>query len=75
MKRIHYPSTKKKVRSFLGMVGYYRAFIPDFAGIAQSLFATLKDGQPEPFEVSQDIQNSVDIFKRLAFSESNLATS
>ena len=47
------------------MVGYYRAFIPDFAGIAQPLFATLKDGQPESFEVSQDIKNSVDIFKDL----------
>ena len=62
---LHYPDTKKKIRSFLGMVGYYRAFIPDFAGIAQPLFATLKDGQPESFEVSQDIKNSVDIFKDL----------
>ena len=62
---LHYPDIKKKIRSFLGMVGYYRAFIPDFAGIAQPLFATLKDGQPESFEVSQDIKNSVDIFKDL----------
>jgi hypothetical protein len=28
----------KDVRSFLGMVGYYRSFIPDFAGVAAPLF-------------------------------------
>ena len=60
---LQYPDTKKKVRSFLGMVGYYRAFIPDFAGIAQSLFATLKDGQPETFEVSQDIKIQLTFLK------------
>ena len=45
------------------MVGYYRAFIPDFAGIAKPLFLTLKDSQPETFEVNQDIQQAVDKFK------------
>jgi hypothetical protein len=37
IKKIGYPKTKKDVRSFLGMVGYYRSFIPDFAGIATPL--------------------------------------
>ena len=41
IKKIGYPKTKKDVRSFLGMVGYYRSFIPDFAGIATPLFNTL----------------------------------
>ena len=45
------------------MVGYYRAFIPDFAGIAEPLFLTLKDSQPETFEVNQGIQQAVDQFK------------
>ena len=62
---VQYPNSKNKVRSFLAMVEYYRAFIPGFAGIAQSLFATLKDGQPESFEVSQDIKNSVDCFNEV----------
>ncbi|XP_078241708.1 uncharacterized protein LOC144586777 [Pogona vitticeps] len=31
------PSTKKKVKSFLGLVGYYRKFIPRFSEIAAPL--------------------------------------
>ena len=31
------PTTKKELRSFLGLVGYYRAFVPNFAAIAVSL--------------------------------------
>ncbi len=31
------PRTKKEVRSFLGLVGWYRRFIPDFANIATPL--------------------------------------
>ena len=29
------PTTKKETRSFLGPVGYYRSFIPNFAEIAK----------------------------------------
>ncbi|KAL5018852.1 hypothetical protein ScPMuIL_004574 [Solemya velum] len=32
------PTSKKRVRSFLGMIGFYRKFIPNFAGTAASLF-------------------------------------
>ena len=28
------PTTKKEIRSFLGLVGYYKPFIPNFAAIA-----------------------------------------
>ncbi len=31
------PRTKKEVRSFLGLVGWYRRFVPDFANIATPL--------------------------------------
>ena len=31
------PTTKKEIRSFLGLVGYYQPFIPNFAAIAAPL--------------------------------------
>ena len=60
-----YPNTKTKVQSFLGMAGYYRSFIPDFAGIADPLFQVLKDSCPESFEPSQEIKDAVDSFKSI----------
>lgn len=40
------PVTKKQVRSFLGLVGFYRKFIPNFACIAVPLTDLTKKGQP-----------------------------
>ena len=31
------PTDKKKIQSFLGMVGYYRRFCPNFASVAYPL--------------------------------------
>ena len=47
------------------MAGYYRSFIPDFAGIADPLFQVLKDTCPESFEPSQEIKDAVDSFKSI----------
>lgn len=42
------PQTKKAVRSFLGLVGWYRKFIPDFASRAAPLTdLTRKDANPK----------------------------
>ena len=40
------PTTKKDVRSFLGLAGYYRKFIPNFAEIAVPLTDLTKKGKP-----------------------------
>ena len=37
MKDFPTPKTEKEVRSFLGLAGYYRKFIPNFASIAAVL--------------------------------------
>ena len=40
------PLTKTQVRSFLGLTGYYREFVPNYAAIASPLSDLTKKGQP-----------------------------
>ena len=40
------PRTKKGVRSFLGLSGYYRKFIPDYASVATPLTDLTRKNQP-----------------------------
>ena len=40
------PTTKKELHSFLGLVGYYRAFVPNLAAIAVSLTDLTKKYSP-----------------------------
>ncbi|XP_076031117.1 uncharacterized protein LOC143019364 [Oratosquilla oratoria] len=40
------PTTKKQVRAFVNLVGYYRQFIPEFAAVALPLHNLLKKSAP-----------------------------
>ena len=40
------PTTKKEIRSFLGLVCYYQPFIPNFAAIAAPMSDLTRKGQP-----------------------------
>jgi len=40
------PTTKKQVCSVMGLAGYYRDFIPNFAAVAASLSDLTRKGQP-----------------------------
>ena len=44
------PETKKQVRSFLGLTGFYREYIPNYAAIAVPLTDLTKKGQPNRVE-------------------------
>ncbi len=44
------PKTKKQLRSFLGLVGYYRQYIPNFAAVAVPLTEKTKKGEPNVLE-------------------------
>ena len=46
MREARRPTTKKEVRSFLGLAGYYQDFIPNFAAIAAPLSDLTRKGQP-----------------------------
>lgn len=39
------PTTPKEIKQFLGLVGYYRKFIPDFAHVTKPLTQCLKKGK------------------------------
>ena len=47
------PKTKKEVRSFFGLVGYYHDFIPNFAAVAAPLSDLTKKGQPNHVKWSE----------------------
>ena len=61
------PYTPKEVKQFLGLVGYYRKFIPHYADIARPLHAlTRKD---TAFEWSDICQRSFDLLKAMVSEE------
>ncbi|CAC5383267.1 unnamed protein product [Mytilus coruscus] len=46
IKNDYRPTTKKQVRSFIGMAEFYKKFVPDFSDIASPLTDLTKNGQP-----------------------------
>ena len=54
MKNLETPTTKKQLRSFLGLAGYYRKFIPHYAEKAKPLTDLTKGRSPNKLPWSQD---------------------
>lgn len=60
--RYQYPRTVKQVRSFMGAVGWYRRFIPDFATISAPIFDTLKKSLV--FQFHAEAESAFDYLKK-----------
>ena len=61
------PKTPKEVRQFLGLVGYYRKFVPKFADIARPLTNLTK--QDVKFEWTDKCQKTFQLLKDMLLKE------
>ena len=61
VKKMPAPTTLKEIKQFLGLVGYYRKFIPRFADIARPMTNLTK--QDVPFEWTLQCQASFEMLK------------
>lgn len=59
------PRTKKDVRAFIGLAGYYRKFIPNFAAIVAPLTDATRKGSPNVVQWGAEQQGAFDILKGL----------
>ena len=62
-----HPKSPTDVKSFLGLVGYYRKFIPKFSGIAKPLNELLK--KDVPFHWSENQEKAFNELKEILISE------
>ena len=63
------PTTKKQVRSFLGLVAYYRDHIPAFAEISAPLTDLLKKGKAEHIQWSEAQERAYSLLKEYLLQE------
>ena len=63
VKKMPAPTTPKEIKQFLGLVGYYRKFIPRFADIARPMTNLTK--QDVPFEWTLQCQASFEMLRML----------
>ena len=57
------PRTKKQLRSFLGLIGYYRKFVQNFAGKAEPLTDLTRKGRPNILVWEEKHQKAFDELK------------
>ncbi|XP_064470233.1 uncharacterized protein LOC135384984 [Ornithodoros turicata] len=58
------PATKRQIRSFLGLAGYYREFIPGYAAIAKPLTDATKKGASNNVSWTEDIERAFEALKK-----------
>eukprot|EP00731_Ephydatia_muelleri_P026771 Em0018g871a len=68
------PDTKTAVRAFLGLAGYYRRFIPDFASVAAPLTDLTKKSVPNSGVWNEGCQRAFETLKKALISEPVLSS-
>ena len=68
------PKTKKDVRAFLGLAGYYRRFIPNFSTLSADLSDLTKKEMPNKVVWSEDCERSFNQLKEEVASRPASAT-
>nr|KAG5697203.1 hypothetical protein BaRGS_028939 [Batillaria attramentaria] len=58
------PRTKKELRSFLGLAGFYRKFVPRYAELALPLTDRTKKNQPERVDWGETCQQAFDAIRK-----------
>ena len=57
------PTTKKQIRAFLGLAGYYRRFVPQFADKAAALSDCTKKDHPDKIQWTAQLDSSFQALK------------
>eukprot|EP00112_Aurelia_sp_Birch-Aquarium-sp1_P002833 Seg1313.12 transcript_id=Seg1313.12/GoldUCD/mRNA.D3Y31 product="Retrovirus-related Pol polyprotein from transposon 17.6" pseudo=true protein_id=Seg1313.12/GoldUCD/D3Y31 len=63
------PRTKKEVKSFLGLTGFYRNFIPNYAAIASPLSDLTKKGLPNEVEWNDAHEKAYGTLKKMTVTK------
>ena len=69
-----HPTTKKQLRSFLGLVGWYQKFIPNYSMITAPLTTLLQKKQPNVLKWNEEHESAFRILKKAIVSEPMLRT-
>jgi hypothetical protein len=57
------PTTKKQVRAFIGLIGFYRKFVPNFAALASPLTDLTKKGMKTEIDWGEPQQRAFTVLK------------
>ena len=68
------PETKREIRTFLGLTGYYRKVILDYATIAAPLSDLTKKALPNSLKLNDEARKAFEKLKKLLCSEAVLSS-
>ena len=63
------PASKKQAQSFLGLIGYYRDYVPQYSHIAAPLTEITKKGYRNKIKWNDSLQNSFESLKNLLIKQ------